>query len=381
MKREFGKSVRRIVLKVGSAALSTSGGQLDYQYIGKLARQIAEEMEHGIQVLLVTSGAVSAGLGELNLTERPRQLVAKQALASIGQGKLMHIYSEAFGKHGRKIAQLLLTRQDMEDRRRYLNARGTLEELLKRGVVPIINENDTVTVDELKFGDNDFLSAIVAIKIGAQLLVIFSDVDGVYEHDPRKFPEASVISEIGLVTEDVRALARKTPSKLGSGGMASKLFAAGQAMQAGIGAVILNAREPDALSRVLKGEPLGTYFPPRGAARHRDRDHWIAFAASTRDKRIVVDDGAKKALMQGHKSLLPAGVLEVLGEFKKGEVAEVCAPDGIRFAKGICRYDAAELHKIKGLKSSDLKKIFNMSDVPEVIHCDDLVIIETELEG
>jgi len=355
---------KRVVLKVGTTSLTGSAARLEDAQVRLLAGEIAAARRRGAACVLVSSGAIAAGLDPLGMKRRPADIPSLQAAASVGQGILMHAYQRAFGSRKIPVGQVLLTQDDFVRRKAYLNAHNALERLLRLGVVPIVNENDTVAVDEIRFGDNDRLAALVAIMIHADLLVILSDIDGVYSADPKRArgePIHRIDDLSGL--ENLRAGQRGSP--LGSGGMASKVEAVRIAASAGTGVVIANGREPRVLQRILGGEDLGSYFAPH-RARGRSRKMWIEFTVNPRG-RIAVDAGARRALVEGGKSLLPAGVVGVEGTFEIGDAVEVADTDGAVFAKGITGYGSEELPAIMGASIRDGGR--------EVIHRDSLVIL------
>jgi glutamate 5-kinase len=365
--------VKRLVVKVGSGLISAPGQGLLPDRIGALADELAALAKDGREVVVVSSGAIAAGMARLGLTQRPRSIPEKQAAAAVGQSALMWHYEQAFARHGIRVAQVLLTQEDISARPRYLNARNTLQVLLRFRVVPVVNENDTVAVEEIKVGDNDNLAALVAHLVDADLLVILTDVDGLYTGDPRVDPEARRLETVDAVTEEIERLVWDADGQVSVGGMSTKLEAARKATSSGIPMVIASGRVPGTLRRVLRGEPLGTYFVPRGD-RLAGRKRWIAFAVPPQG-RLTVDAGARSALVERGKSLLPSGVVEVEGEFHAGEVVSLSAADGKEFARGLTNYDAAELRKIQGAKTKDLEERLGYKSFDEVIHRDNLVLL------
>jgi glutamate 5-kinase len=364
---------RRIVVKVGSAQITAPGQGPNAPRIAALAADIAAAREARRDVALVSSGAIVTGMARLGLTDRPRAIPQTQAAAAVGQSALMWHYEQAFKRHRLRVGQVLLTLQDISDRSRYLNARNTLHALLGFGVVPIVNENDTVAVDEIKVGDNDNLAAFVAQLIDADLLVLLTDVDGLYTGDPRRDPAARRLETVEAVTEDIQRLVFDASAAVSFGGMSTKLQAAQKAGAAGIPMVIASGGERRVLRRLLDGEPVGTLFLPRDdklAARKR----WIAFAVPPQG-RLTVDAGAEKALTERGKSLLPSGLLEVNGEFAAGAVVALAGPAGAEFARGLVNYDAGELRKIRGAKTRDIERTLGYKGFDEVIHRDNLVVL------
>jgi glutamate 5-kinase len=365
-------TVRRLVVKVGSGLITASTG-VDPERIAALASDIAA-VRRGREVVLVTSGAIVTGTARLRLAERPRSIPEKQATAAVGQAALMWQYEAAFTPHGIPVGQVLLTAQDISDRARYLNARNTLLTLLRFEVLPIVNENDTVAVDEIKVGDNDNLSALVAALIDAELLVLLTDVDGLYTDDPSLNPQARKLDTVDAITEDIVGLVWDRAGRVSVGGMATKLEAAQKAVASGIPLIIARGTEPAVLGRLLAGEPLGTYFAPK-TDRLGARKRWIAFAVPPQG-RLTVDAGALRALTHQGRSLLPSGVVEVEGDFSAGEVvAVVSGSDGKEFGRGLVNYTAEELRKIRGANTREIEGRLGYKSVDEVIHRDNLVIL------
>jgi glutamate 5-kinase len=371
-RRDLGR-VRRLVVKVGSGLVASPEAGADPVRIEALAAEIAG-VRQGREVVLVTSGAILTGTARLALPRRPRSIPEKQAAAAVGQSALMWHYEAAFKRHGIAVGQVLLTAQDISDRVRYLNARNTLRTLLRLHVLPIVNENDTVAVEEIKVGDNDNLSALVASLIDADLLVLLTDVAGLYTEDPAVNPAARKIDTVEAITPEVERLVWDRSGRISVGGMATKLEAAQKAAAAGIPMVIASGREPGVLGRVLAGEPVGTLFKPR-ADRLAARKRWIGFAVPPQG-RLTVDAGALRALTQQGRSLLPSGVVDVQGEFSAGEVvAVVSEADGREFGRGLVNFDAAELRKIRGARTSEIEARLGYKSFDEVIHRDNLVIL------
>jgi glutamate 5-kinase len=364
---------RRVVVKVGSGLVTTPGEGPSSEHIGRLATDISTLVHDRHEVALVTSGAIATGMARLGLKARPRSIPEKQAAAAVGQSALMWEYEQAFKKHGIAVGQVLLTGQDISDRARYLNARNTLLALLEFGVLPIVNENDTVAVDEIKVGDNDNLAALVAHLIDADLLVLLTDVDGLYTGDPRRDPAARRLETVEAITDEIQRMVYDASASVSLGGMSTKLQAAQKAGASGIPMVIASGREPGTLPRLLKGEPVGTYFQPRDD-RLAARKRWIAFAVPPQG-RLTVDAGAKKALTERGKSLLPSGLVEVDGQFDAGDVVALTEADGQEFARGLVNYDTDELRRIRGAKTADIERTLGYKGVDEVVHRDNLVIL------
>ena len=367
--------VRRMVVKVGSGLIMAERSGLDADRIQMIANEVAEAAARGIEVTLVSSGAIVAGMARLGLRERPRSIPETQAAAAVGQSALMQQYEIAFARHGRIVAQILLTQEDISARTRYLNAHNTLLTLLGHGVLPIVNENDSVAVEEIKVGDNDNLSALVAHLVDADLLVLLTDVDGLYSADPLRDATAQKLDTVEAVTSDVERMVWSEPGRVAVGGMVTKLQAAQKAAASGIPMVIASGREPGVLGRLLDGDTVGTYFPAR-ADRLASRKRWIAFAVPPQG-RVRVDAGAERALTQRGKSLLPSGVTDVEGEFEAGEVVAVCTEgnDGKEFARGLVNFDADELRTIRRAKTADIPALLGYRSFDEVIHRDNLVVL------
>ena len=365
--------VKRVVIKIGSGVISDHSG-LDLDRIATLCEDVHALRQRGYEVILVTSAAVAAGKADLGIKGSALNLPLplKQAAAAIGQSRLMRAYKDALHKHGLTAAQVLLTRDDLANRRRYLNARNTLMTLLEYGVVPVINENDTVVIDEIRFGDNDNLSAMTTNLVEAQLLVILSDVDGLYDSDPRHNTEARLISEVERITPEIEAMAGREETLLGTGGMTTKLKAAKRATLFGAGTAIINGLTPHNLLYLFDGHELGTYFLPA-----RDpmaaRKHWIAFTKKPKGK-LILDDGAHNAVAERGKSLLPSGIKQLDGTFERGDAVRLCDLNGKEFAKGVTNYNSAELIRIIGKNTREILQILGYQYGDEVVHRDNLVI-------
>jgi len=364
------KNFNRLVVKVGSSSIAYQNGKPNLTRMEALARELADLHNRGMEVILVTSGAIGLGLNRLGYTRRPKSIPEKQAAAAVGQGMLMHIYEKIFAEYGVTVGQVLLTGEDFSDRHRFLNARNTLYSLMGLGVIPIINENDTVAVDEIRLGDNDNLAALVGGLVDTEALVLLSDVDGLYSGDPRTVKDAGLIPEVSEVSEEMEKLAGGSGSSLGTGGMTTKLQAARMAMHSGFVMVLANASERDVVRRIMAGEEVGTIFWPQGKLEHKKR--WIAYSSAVQG-RITVDEGAARALLQNGKSLLPSGITGVEGGFEVGNTVSVLDPRGREIARGIVNYAARDIEKIKGCQSQEIKKILGRQDYDEVIHRNNLV--------
>ena len=369
----FGRP-RRVVAKVGSSSLRAADGGLDEGLVAALVDQIAALRLQGVQVVLVSSGAVAAGLGPLGLASRPLDLPTQQAAASVGQGVLMHTYQAGFARHGLACGQVLLTPGDVVDRVRYLNARHTFDRLLDLGAVPVVNENDTVATDELRFGDNDRLAALVGSMLHAELVVLLSDVDGLYPERPTPGSDRGRpldrVDDVGVLDAQVVGPAG---SDVGTGGMASKLEAARIATFSGAHAVIANARRDDVLAQVVGGASVGTWFPP-SRRRPDSRKLWIAFAPIPQG-RIFVDQGAVRALVDRGSSLLAAGIVDAHGTFVAGDAVDVVGPDRHVVARGLTTYSSEDVRQIRGRSTEALGAEHGVAFTREVIHRDSLVVV------
>ena len=373
------QAARRIVVKVGTSTLTHPNGKLNFSRIEGLVRELADAVNAGKQILLVSSGAVGAGMDRLGWKEKPKTIPEKQAAAAVGQGILMHTYEKLFAEYGQVVAQVLLTREDSVNRRRYANSRNTLLTLLNIGVIPIINENDAVSIDELKIGDNDTLSANVAAIVDADVLIILSDVEGVYSANPQTDPQARLLPEIADVTPEVEAMCGGAGTMRGTGGMLTKMAAARMAMNSGIVMVIASGGRDGAVQSVLAGKPIGTLFPPR-QNRLQFRKRWLAFGARIKG-RLKVDKGCAQALLSNGSSLLAAGVKEVDGNFEQGSTVSILNPEGWEIARGLVNYSTDDVRKIMGAHTHEIVEILGHKPYDEVVHRDNLVLLrrnETE---
>ena len=366
VRRDIISKARRVVVKLGTSAISDERGRLDLPVLRSLSGQICKAMDAGVAVTLVSSGAIGAGLAELDLADRPRTLPMLQAVAAVGQGQLMRTFHDTFARRSRKVAQVLLTRGDFEDRTRYLNIRNTLNALSESGVVAVINENDAVAVDEIRYGDNDVIAAHLTNMLAADLLVLVTSVDGV-------LAGGEVMDVVEKVDGETLALASGERSRLGSGGMASKLEAVRIVTQAGEAAAVVNSRTPRVLTRLLAGETLGTVFAP-SERKMSSRRRWIA-QASRSAGRVIVDAGAARALRQRGKSLLPSGVTAVAGRFAKGAVVDVIDADGRAVARGLTNYSAEQIATIMGLKTAHIARALGDKPYDEVIHRNNMTLL------
>ena len=372
--REALKKAKRIVIKVGTSTITYANGKRNFSQIDRLAREISDLQNQGKEMILVTSGAVAVGVDRMGLPGKPKTIPGKQAAAAVGQGVLMHTYEKFFADYGQIVAQVLITKTEAIDRHRYTNTRNTFMELMRQRVIPIVNENDVVALDELKIGDNDNMSALVAGIVDADLVIILSDVDGLYTANPQTHPDAVIVPEVAEITPEIEASAGGVGSARGTGGMATKIQAAKAATSSGIHLLIASGTEKNAITRVLQGEELGTLFVSR-ENRLQFRKRWLAFGAKIAGS-IVVDDGCAKAIRKaGGCSILPAGVFAVQGEFLPGSTVSVIDKDAHELARGLVHYSSAELEQIKGCNSGEIANILGHKNFDEVIHRDDLVIL------
>ncbi|HXE54583.1 MAG TPA: glutamate 5-kinase [Tepidisphaeraceae bacterium] len=366
-RKQYLGAVRTAVIKLGTQVLSDPQGRLDAAFLESIALQVMQLQARGMRVTLVSSGAIGAGLRQLNLSKRPTDLGRLQAVAAVGQRRLMDAWAAAFAPHKRVVAQILLTREDIDDRTRYLNLRNTIVAVHELGGVPIINENDTISTDELvriSFGDNDILAALVARALRADLLVLLSSVDGILDADGKPVRLVDKLDE-------VRELVRAEKSALGKGGFNSKLEAARLVAEAGEAMIVADGRSENVLPRLVEGHELGTLFVP-ASRKLSSRSRWIGSARPAGD--IYVDDGAVKALVEKNKSLLPAGIVKVEGQFAPGDVVAICSTDGSVIARGLSNYSAADVERIRGKKTADVRTLLADATYDEVIHRDNLVV-------
>jgi glutamate 5-kinase len=364
---------KRIVVKVGTSTLTGPDGRVDRDWLASLARQIAAVRAEGAHVVVVSSGAIAAGIEAMRMPERPNDLTGLQAAAAIGQVRLIGHYAELLGEVGVQVAQVLLTRHDTGHRQAYVFACRTLERLLEMGVVPVVNENDTTAVEEIRFGDNDTLAALVGVMVDADLVVLLTDIEGLYDADPRTAGDAALLEHVDELTDDLVAAAGGAGSAGGSGGMVTKLEAARILMKAGVPMVVCDGGRADVLVDAFHGEPVGTYFAG-GEGEVEARKLWIAFARHPKGS-VVVDAGATDALCLRGKSLLPAGVVRVEGVFRAGDPIAIVDAKGRQLARGLTDLSSADLDRVKGLKSSDIGGVAPGLVGIEVVHRDRLVIL------
>ncbi len=377
-RRSLGKS-RRLVVKVGTGTLTDASGRFDRKNCERLASELAD-LSRSRDVVLVSSGAIALGADRLQLVRSPRKtwdIATKQAAAAVGQPDLMAEWGRALGTHGRVVAQVLLTADDLASRKRFLNARHTFEALLARGVLPVVNENDTVAVDEIKVGDNDSLAALVATCVGADLVALLTDVEGLYDRDPRH-PAARLVPDVHRVTSEIERMAGGAGSERSTGGMSTKVAAAKRLAAQGVGTALLSGRRTGALAALLDGEPVGTWFRP-GAERRAGRREWLSLAARGRGT-ILVDPGARRALSDQGRSLLPSGVKGVEGSFGVGDPVDIAVAGEAPFARGLVGYAADEVRRIAGLKSSEIERALGYKYLDEVVHRNDMVLTDPGTE-
>lgn len=358
---------KRIVVKIGTSVIAKKDGRLNIKILESLTKDISTVLSRDIDVIIVSSGAIGAGLGMLGEKRIPDSLSELQAIAAIGQSELMHRYGEFFKKMGYIVGQILLTQEDFNDRRRYLNIKYTVETLISKRVVPVVNENDTVSTEEIKCGDNDRISSLVADLVGADALIILTDVDGLYDR------EGNLIREVDEISDYIKSLTREKSAFFTRGGMSTKLQAAQRVMYSGIDCYIANGKKTGIISDILKGNGKFTYFRAKWV-RKKARERWIAYASKVKGI-IFVDDGAKQALVEGKKSLLSTGIIDVKGRFAAGDTIEIADNEKRTFAKGLTNYSSNEIKRIRGLKTSQIESVLGYKDHDEVVHKDNLVIL------
>ena len=365
-------SFRRVVVKIGTSVLVDDEGRISSGRAEDFARQIKAAVDSSVEVIVVSSGAVGCGMEAVGLRRKPKEVAKKQALASIGQIVLMRMYMDAFTQVGLTASQILLTHEDIKSRTRCINVMNTVDALLSMGVVPVVNENDTLSFKEIMFGDNDNLSALIAQIVGADLLILLSDVEGLFDKDPKRHPNARMIGTVRKIDEKIEALAQGTNNAKSVGGMTSKLEAAKKAGNYGIPTRLVKGDVKNVIPRLLSGEEIGTIFV--GRKRLTRKQCWIAFAFKPRG-RISIDEGAQDALLNKGKSLLPSGIVRVDGEFARGECIEITDPSDRLVARGIANYSSTDIGKIKGSKSIEIERKLGYKYTEEVIHRDNMVIL------
>ncbi len=365
---------KRVVVKIGSSLVASPNGGLRLDRIERLTEEFGRLQAQNRQLVLVSSGAIVAGISHLALNSYPQEVPLQQAAAAVGQSRLMRAYEMAFEESGHKIAQILLTHQDLADRRRFLNARHTLTTLFKLGVIPIINENDTVSIEEIRFGDNDTLAGQIAHLVDADLLVILSDVNGLYEEDPHINPSAKLVPMVPTITKQIENLAGASRTKSSRGGMVTKIQAAKQAGRFGVPTLLLNGETPNTLAQALEGNSSGTFFASKESSL-TNRKQWIAYTLRPKGE-IMLDEGAVAALVLRGKSLLASGILNVKGTFLTGDPVSCTTQEGIVFAQGLINYSAESLQRIKGKQTAEIKQLLGALEYEEVIHRDNLALTQ-----
>lgn len=364
-------SAKRVVVKLGSNVI-TAANSLNLDVINAITGQICTLLDQGMEVILVSSGAMAAGLRKMQMSRRPDEIPKRQAISAIGQSGLMNAYEKSFGKYGRQVAQILLTAEDLNNRKRYLNARNTINTLMAWQVVPIINENDTIMIEEIKLGDNDNLAAMITLLMDADFLFILTDIDGLYDKDPRKYPDATLIENVSTFEQKIEDYASDIPGTLGTGGMLSKISAARKVTAAGIPMIIARGDIEDVLLKLNQSVPIGTYFEPR-AKKMASRKCWIAYTIDPKGS-ITIDDGAVTAVEKNGKSLLPIGVVDVIGRFEEGSAVHFKTLDDRVIGIGLTNYSSQDINLIKGLRTSQIESCLGARLYDEVIHRDNMVI-------
>jgi glutamate 5-kinase len=370
---------KRIVVKMGTRLLTGGSEQLDRETMSRLVAQMAQLHEKGAETVLVSSGAIASGRYKLGLPKNIKGIPFKQVLASVGQSRLMNIYERLFEEHDITVAQALLTKEDLSDRAGYLNARNTLLALLELGVIAVVNENDVISIDEIKeakFGDNDNLSAMVANLVDADLLMILTDIGGLYTADPVKNPNAELIPVVTKIDANIRKLGAMTSNNLGTGGMVTKIEAAALATSSGVHVIIADGREPDVITRLAAGESIGTHFLPT-TTNLESRERWMLSGLSTRGK-LIIDTGAATALKKQNRSLLSAGIQKVEGKFNRGDIVAIYDTEGTHLGCGITNYSSGDIGIIKGSHSTKIASLLSFDYGPEVVHRNNLALLERE---
>lgn len=374
-RKKYLKNIKKMVIKIGSSSLTSKAGGLDKVSMKRFVNEVSSLIKRGMEVIIVTSGAIAAGLENLNIKKKPEDITLFQAAASIGQVELMRLYSNLFLTSGLKIGQILLTHEDTTRRKQYLNIKNTIKILIGLNIVPVINENDSVAVDEIKFGDNDELAALVAILAESDILIILTDIDGMYDKNPRIYSDARLISYIDKINEDIEKAAGGIGSTYGIGGMESKIKAAKICSFSGIKTIIANSKRKNILNKIIAGEDVGTFFAPQTVKKVKSIKKWIAFGMKTKGG-IVIDRGAEEAVLNKGKSILAVGVVKVDGKFNKGDTLKVFSLDSKLIAKGISNFSSEDIEKIKGKNRDKILSEFDTSMCSEVIHRDCLVVFK-----
>ena len=374
MKIDYGREIKRIVVKVGTSTLTHENGTINIEKMEQLVRGLADISNKGYEVILVSSGAMGAGFGKLHKKKKPTTLPEKQAIAAIGQVTLMHIYEKFFGEYDKIVGQILLTRDDLVNRKRNLNAKNTLLALLQLGAIPIINENDTVAVDEIKVGDNDRLAAYVASLIDADLLIILSDIDGLYTANPATCSDGVLVEKVEKITAEIEAYAGCAGSNFGTGGMLTKIQAAKIGTAAGVFVIIGNGNEKNLIAKVVQGDFRGTIFIPHNKRIHTKKK-WLLLSSKPKGS-VIIDDGAQEALLKEGKSLLAIGIIQVDGNFEADSVVSIKNTDGKEVGRGISYYNSKNIERIKGMKTREMTKVLEAEyEYDTVIHRDNMSVL------
>lgn len=373
IREKYLKNIKKIVVKIGSSSLTSPLGGLDMDNLQKFTSEISNIWDSGLKTIIVSSGAIAAGLKYLGLEEKPKKYSMLQAIAAVGQHDLMRVYSSFFYKSGKKVGQILLTREDTTKREQYLNIKNTILTLLELNVIPIINENDSVALDEIKFGDNDTLAALVAGLTESDLLIILSDIEGLYDKNPKTNIDAKLIPVVTEINEEIEKIAGGIGSDYGSGGMVTKIKSAKICSFSGIPMVIASSREKDVIKRILNGEDVGTFFVPEESKKIASLKRWIAFGMITKGS-IKIDKGAEEAIAKKGKSLLPVGITEVIGNFTKGDNVLILSSDEKVIGQGLSNFTSDEILKIMGKREEIILKEFGSSLCYEVVHRNNMVI-------
>lgn len=368
-------NIKNLIIKIGSSSLCDDEGNINKEKILNLIQQIAYIKRKGIKITLVSSGAINAGVHIMNLNSRPQTIPQKQALAAIGQASLMQIYEDLFSLFNLKCAQILLNHDDFDDRKRLMNFNNAMQALIDYDVVPIINENDTLAVDEIKVGDNDTLASLIVPAVNADMVVLVSDIDGLYDDNPHTNKNAKLIRNVDGITKEIEGMAKDASSKVGTGGMVTKIRAAKVCNDFGCDMAIVNGNQPNVLIDLIEGQDVGTYFDGKPGRNLSSRQHWIMYR-STPKGTIVVDEGARLALVTNHTSLLPKGIVDVRGNFLISQIIDIVDLNDNLLARGMANYSSDEIKLIKGLKTSEIEEVLHYKDYDEVVHANNLVLVE-----
>lgn len=369
------RNIKNLIIKIGSSSLCDDKGNINKEKILNLIQQIAYIKRKGVNITLVSSGAINAGVHVMNLTERPQTIPQKQALAAIGQASLMQIYEELFSLFNLKCAQILLNHDDFDDRKRLMNFNNAMQALIDYDVVPIINENDTLAVEEIKVGDNDTLASLVVPAVNADMVILVSDIDGLYDDNPHTNKNAKLIKDVSEITKEIESMAKDASSKVGTGGMITKIKAAKVCNDFGCDMAIVNGNQQNVLVDLMEGKDVGTCFSGMAGRTLNSRQHWIMYRSMPKGS-IVVDDGARSALINNHTSLLPKGIVDVKGNFLISQIVDIIDLNDNLLARGMVNYSSDEIKLIKGLNTSEIKKVLHYKDYDEVVHANNLVLVE-----